>query len=201
MRLLNTTDSVLPDLEGAIKINEPAPNIYTTDHPFLNYYQQQMQLSELNKKLAVNNALPDFNIRYFNQNWYGIDDGFKGYSVGIGIPIAFWSYSANIKAAKTDFQIAEKNYEYNQLQFTSAYNSLLQQLDKNKTAIHYYEASGLMLGLKILDAAEETYKAGEAGYFEYMTAVEQYFQIQSGYLQVIHDYNETIINLNYFLNR
>jgi len=58
-----------------------------------------------------------------------------------------------------------------------------------------------MLGLKILDAAEETYKAGEAGYFEYMTAVEQYFQIQSGYLQVIHDYNETIINLNYFLNR
>ena len=201
MRLLNTTNAVLPDLSGSSKLDKPTLNTYASDHPFLNYYQQQIQLAGLNKKLAINNALPDFNFRYFNQNWYGIDDGFKGYSIGIGIPIAFWSYSANIKAAETEMQIAEINYQDNQLQFISTYNTLLQEIDKNKISVQYYELTGLALSEQILNAAEETYKAGEAGYFEYISAVEQYFEIQFSYLQSIHDYNEAIINLNYFLNK
>ncbi|MBC8047906.1 MAG: CusA/CzcA family heavy metal efflux RND transporter [Fimbriimonadaceae bacterium] len=199
MQLLNTTQFITVDKQSVNKLTEPAGSL--SSHPYLNYYAQQIDLAAYHKKLAVGEMFPDFNVRYFNQNWLGIDPGYKGYSIGIGIPIAFWSYTAKIKAAETGKQIAEKNYEGRQLEFNSTYTLLLQESEKNKAVLSFYETTGLNEAEEILKTASEIYKAGEAGYFELMHATEQYFSIYTNYLQSVYQYNQTIININYFINQ
>lgn len=151
--------------------------------------------------MAKNNLLPDFSFRYFNQNLFGIDPGYKGYSIGIGVPIAFWSYTAQIKAAETQKQIALVNYENESIQFISALAQLNLQYEIANTTVQYLESTGLTQAEEILRTAKTAYSAGEIGYFELIFANEEYFNRQFNYLQALEDLNQTIININYFINK
>ncbi|MFI5171838.1 MAG: CusA/CzcA family heavy metal efflux RND transporter [Chitinophagales bacterium] len=201
MQLLNTDEPVMIDVQFAAELSEPPLTGASKDHPYTDYYMLQIDLADYKKKLAVSEMLPDVSVRYFNQNWLGIEPGYKGYSIGVGIPIAFWNYTAKIKAAETEMQIAEKVYQNKQSEFSSSYAAFLRELEKNKTAVTFYETTGLLQADEILNTATEMYEVGEAGYFEFINAVEQSFSIRTDYLQNIYAYNKTIINLNYFINQ
>jgi len=187
---------VLPDANASIQLS---PNPSTDlNHPLLLYYNQQIDLAGYQSSLAKANMLPDLNVRYFNQNLLGIDPGYRGYSIGIGIPLAFWSYTAQIKAANTQQLIAEKDFEHKNGLFTSAYAQLRQQYEIASATKQYYETTGLLQADEILHTAYTTYDAGDIGYFELMYAIDQYFNIRFNYLQSVADVNQIIAQLNYF---
>ncbi len=191
---------VLPDVSKVTRLSFDNAEL-NMSHPFLSYYQQQIELASYQKSLAKNNLLPDFSFRYFNQNLFGIDPGYKGYSIGIGVPIAFWSYTAQIKAAETQKQIALVNYENESIQFISALAQLNLQYEIANTTVQYLESTGLTQAEEILRTAKTAYSAGEIGYFELIFANEEYFNRQFNYLQALEDLNQTIININYFINK
>lgn len=199
-QLLHTDAAFVPDETIAFKY--PAPVIVSASgtHSYTDYFTQQIELTALQKKLAVHSMLPELNVRYFNQNWLGIEPGYRGYSIGIGLPIAFWSYTARIKAAGTEKLIAEKNQEAGISEFNAHYNAALIEFEKSRSALAFYETTALQQAEDILHAADENFRTGEIDYFQFTNAAEQYFTIQRQYLSSVLQYNATIVQLQYFIN-
>jgi cobalt-zinc-cadmium resistance protein CzcA len=170
-----------------------------TQHPFLQTSMAKISLADYEKRVEVNRLYPDFNMRYFNQNWYGREPGYYGYSFGLGIPLFFWSQQGRIQSAKIHQQIARKNYESDTLAFNVAYNKAVQNFQKNLYALSYYEQTGLEQADEILSAATTAYKSGEIGYVEYTTLLSQSLDIRNSYYKALNDYNQSVIRLNYFI--
>lgn len=200
---MNSTVSVLPTNSNTEKLQSPVSNYQTQikSHPYLELSQQKISLAEYQRKVEVNKLLPDLNIRYFNQNWYGVSPGYYGYSVGIGIPLFFWSQQGRIQSAKLQQQIAQKNFENDQLVFNAAYNEALQEFQKNNSSLSYYEQTGLAQADEILASATLAYKNGEIGYVEYTTLLSQSIDIKNNFVASLNNYNQSVIKLNYFLNK
>ena len=53
----------------------------------------------------------------------------------------------------------------------------------------------------IISAAQHSYKAGDIGYIECIQNIKDAIKIKTDYLAAINNYNQTIIQLNYLLNR
>jgi len=201
MKLLNTTRLILPSasmqkLEMDIPNKEAPPN-----HPYTSVFQQKILLADYNQKAAVSQLFPDVNLRYFNQDMLGISPGYYGYSVGISIPIFFWSQSGKIQAAKLQKQIAEKDYQASVLELNTAYSQASLELQKNLSLFNYYETTGLKQADEILSASTQAYKAGEIGYVEYTSLVSQGIGIRNSYLSALNNYNQSVITIQYFINK
>jgi cobalt-zinc-cadmium resistance protein CzcA len=63
--------------------------------------------------------------------------------------------------------------------------------------VNYYESSGLQQADQILRITQFSYKKGEIGYVEYIQNLTQALSIKSGYLDILNQYNQTIINVNF----
>ena len=201
LRWLNIPQNIVPEkgpmqkMQSAVPVESPP----ATHHPFIQSSKAKISLADYEKKVEVNRLYPDFNMRYYNQEWYGKDPGYYGYSFGLGIPLFFWAQQGRIQSAKLHQQIARKNYESDTLVFNVAYNKAVQNFQKNLSALTYYEQSGLEQADEILSAATTAYKSGEIGYVEYTTLLSQSLDIRSNYFKSLNDYNQSVIHLNYFI--
>ena len=63
--------------------------------------------------------------------------------------------------------------------------------------MNYYEESALSQSELILNNAQKAFKSGTIGYVEYVQAINQGVQIQSGWLEALKNYNQAIIHLEY----
>ncbi|HEV8508182.1 MAG TPA: TolC family protein, partial [Chitinophagaceae bacterium] len=78
---------------------------------------------------------------------------------------------------------------------------LNERYNKASDQLKYYNEEGLQFAAVILNGANKGYNAGDIGYVEYIQNVNEAINIRSGYLQTINEYNQTIIQINYLLNR
>ena len=145
--------------------------------------------------------LPDLNVRYFNQNWLGIEPGYYGYSFGIGIPLFFWAQQGKIQSAKLQQQIAQKDFESATLQFNTVYTQTIQELNKQQQLLQYYETTGVQQADEIQSSATLAFNNGEIGYIEYTVLLSQSIDIKNNYLTALNTYNQAVIRLNYFSNK
>ncbi|MEP7128271.1 MAG: CusA/CzcA family heavy metal efflux RND transporter, partial [Chitinophagales bacterium] len=203
MKLLNYQQYILPVNETMKKLQSPVAVSQSpvSNHPWLNLYQQKITLADYQKKVEINKFLPDFSMRYFNQNWFGISPGYYGYSFGVGIPLFFWAQQGKIQGAKLQQQIAQKDFEAVTLQFNTAYNQAVQELNKQLGLLSYYENTGLQQANEILNAATLAFKNGEIGYIEYFTLLLQSLDIKNNYLSSLVNYNQAVIQINFYINQ
>jgi len=203
MRWMNLQEQVLPENAVLQKLQPTvaAERTQIETHPFLEVSKQNISLADYQRKAEVSRLLPDFNFRYFNQNWFGISPGYYGYSFGIGVPLFFWAQQGRIQSAKLQKQAAQKNFESDQLQFNTAYNEALQNFRKNLAALDYYEQTGLQQADEILAVASLAYNNGEIGYIEYTALLSQSIDIKNNYFASLNNYNQSVIRLNFFLNQ
>ena len=67
--------------------------------------------------------------------------------------------------------------------------------------LKYYQTECLPMAESIINAAQLSYKSGDIGYIEYIQNIKDAIKIKTDYLAAINSYNQTIIQLNYLLNR
>jgi cobalt-zinc-cadmium resistance protein CzcA len=133
---------------------------------------------------------------------YGLSDPFSGFSVSVGLPIfGGSSYRNKIKAAEIQRNYQQSLYDYERLSLTTAYSQAYQQLLKDEELLRYYEGTGLAQAEAIMKAANIAYRAGEIGFAELSQFLTQSIDIQKNYLDVLNQYNQSAIQLNYFLNK
>ena len=169
-------------------------------HPVLQFLQQQIIAKELAVKAEKAKGQPSFS---FGVNAQSLDKQTQFYygSVGVNIPIFKNGVKAKTQAAKFETEIAKKELDKNQQEISTLFLQQNQLQQQNLQQVKYYQTEGLPMAESIINAAQRSYKAGDIGYIEYIQNIKDAIKIKTDYLIAISNYNQTIIQLNYLLNR
>lgn len=174
---------------------------------------QQVEIARRNKKVEQARLRPDFTVGYFIQSltgnqskeeqttYYNTSPQFQGFIGGIAIPIFRGTYQAKIQAAEVNIQIQQKNAEYLQTRVKSRFLQELQQMLTYQSLIDHYTNTALPNANTISADAAKAYQSGDISYLEFLQSVQIALEIQSNYLQAIHSFNQSTINLQYLTNQ
>ena len=72
---------------------------------------------------------------------------------------------------------------------------------KAEELLKYYEGTGLIQADQIFDAAMLSYRAGEIGFSEMYQFFTQAVDIRKNHLEALNDYNQAVINYNYYTGK
>ncbi|MBL1280526.1 MAG: CusA/CzcA family heavy metal efflux RND transporter [Fluviicola sp.] len=163
------------------------------------------------KKVDVNKAklLPSFSIGYVNTsivgnyNINGVNEYFDGsrrfssVQASIAIPIFARSEVARIKASKLNQQIASTNADYYETVLKSEYERVYNDYIKYKTTVEYYENTALEQANLILANSKKSFENGAINYVEYIQGLTTGIEIRNQYIDVLSQYNQSIIAIEY----
>jgi heavy metal efflux system protein len=169
-------------------------------HPVLQFLQQQVVAKELAVKVEKAKGQPSFNLGINTQSLDKQAPFYFG-SIGINIPLFKNGVKARTQAARFETEIAKKELDKNQQEISTLFLQQNQLQQQNLQQVKYYQTEGLPIAESIINAAQKSYKAGDIGYIEYIQNIKDAIKIKTDYLIAINNYNQTIIQLNYLLNR
>lgn len=201
MVLLNQNEWLLPvssSLEKlSINISESS-NL----HPLLELQQQNIAIASSNIAVQKNTNKPDFSGRFFSQRVWGAKDPFTGFSVSAAIPLfGTGSNRSKVKVAEAERAIAEQSLAYQTQLLLTQKASALTTVEKNRALVSFYESSGLRQAEEIIKAASLSYRAGEISFAELSQFLSQAIGIRQNYLDVLNEYNQSVIQFNYYNNQ
>ena len=213
--LLNSKESVL-QADTVLKRTDFLPNAdisLISGNPQLGFAQQQIELSRMETKLEKSKLLPDLNIGYFSQTirgdqavngvsrTFGLGDRFTAIQAGITVPLWFGSNAAKIKASKLKEKMTQFSAEnYSKLLFGN-YNSLLGEYAKYNNSLNYYEKQAIPEANLIIDQATKSYRVGAIDYLDYIQSLSRALSIKQSYLDVLNNYNQTIISIEFITGK
>ena len=215
-QLMNSSDDfILSDSSvfRPLSINSTLEINLVTNNPLLLELYQQAVIAEQNIKLESAAILPDLNIGYFNQSLTGIQTingndvyfdrsrRFNGFNIGFSIPFTFFSNSAKIKSLNYKQQALNMEAENGKLLLQTQLQNALQQYSQNMAQYNYYKSNALPNVELMISIAMTTYRSGEIGYLEYLQAMQTASEVKLNYLQAIHQLNQSIIHINYLINK
>ncbi|MDE3213985.1 MAG: CusA/CzcA family heavy metal efflux RND transporter [Bacteroidota bacterium] len=179
---------------------ENPDSLVSGQNPVLDYYAQNIRVAQAQLSLERSGLLPDFIIGYNKQTANGTG-GYRGYEMGINIPLWFKSRRARIQAAGIGVNMAQADYDNFKSNIMTAYQQQFQQYRKWEEQLNYYEKTGINQSEEILHTAGQQYKSGNISYVEYIQDVTEAFTIKLGYLDALNHYNQTIIIIDYLIGK
>ncbi len=175
-------------------------SILVSKHPVLEYLQQQIKSKELEQKAEKAKGNPSFNLGVNTQSLDKENPFYYG-SVGINIPLFKTGIKARTEAAKIETEIAKKELEKSQQELATAFLQHYQLQKQYAEQLNYYKSEGLPMAESIVNIAQLSYKSGDIGYIEYVQNLNEANKIKTDYLTTMNNYNQTIINIQYLLNK
>ena len=198
---LNTPTEYLP-------LNEPLKKLAAEDlptdslHPSLSLQQQNIEIAKADINVQKMQNKPDFSGRIFSQSILGVKDPITGFSVGAEIPIFGKSaYKSKIQVAEAEVQLQQQQLVYQQTQLSTQKQTAYTEILKAEEMLKFYEGIGLKQADQIFDAAMLSYRAGEIGFSEMYQFFTQAIDIRKNYLVSLNDYNQAVINYNYYTGK
>ena len=177
LALEEITGGIVPDIADTV-FPVPVPvhpdslvAIYLQS-PDLQHHTQKLKLKEEQKSLVLSENLPKLSAGYYSESV--LDQKFKGFSVGISVPL--WENSNRIKQAKTEIVFAEAEKERYALKQQQEVLKQLEQLESLKVRTSLLEEA------LVEEAGQEvlalTLESGEISLTEYFYASDFYYQNQ-----------------------
>jgi len=178
-------------------------------NPVLRLYRQDIAITEKEKSLEKNHLLPDLTFGYFNQTLISTPlnvantelatsaNRFQGFQVGLSIPLWFHPQTSRIKAAEMTRRSAESRYAQTKKNTESQYAILLQEWEKYRASLLYYQQSALPQAALILKHADKAYRSGDIGYVEYLQGLNTATALQVGYLETLNNYNQSVLRIEF----
>jgi cobalt-zinc-cadmium resistance protein CzcA len=215
MILMNSTLLPIPKESDLHRIDFSfvSDSISIEQNPSLGYIHQQIEVSQIEKKLERSQLLPDLNLGYFSQTIIGIQDingvprnfgqGFRftGVQAGISVPIWFPPFAARSRAARISENVARTDAENYTKSIAGNYRSMLDEFRKFSSSVEYYEKQAVPEAYMIIEQATRSYKAGALDYLEYVLTLNRALSIRQNYLEALNNYNQTIINIEYIAGK
>jgi len=149
-------------------------------------------------RLEKANRMPDLNLEYF-QGTNNLPDAelYKGFSIGMDLPLWLGSSQAKIKSAIIRQKVVEQNGNDIQLQLQSLKNRLLNQVNRDEKALEFYDTKGKKLAEELLKMAHKSYQFGEIDFLQFIQSVKSAQIIELEYLDNLISYNKNSIRLHY----
>jgi heavy metal efflux system protein len=215
MILLNSSSLTIPAESNLHRINFSflSDSVSVEQNPSLGYIKQQVEVSQIQKRLERGQMLPDLNLGYFSQTIIGTQDingmsryfgqGFRftGVQAGISIPLWMTPYAARSKAAGISEKIARTDAEYYGKSIAGNYRSMLDEYSKFSSSVDYYEKQAVPEADLIIDQATRSYKAGALDYLDYVLTLNRALAIRQNYLDALNNVNQTIISIEYITGK
>ncbi len=200
--VLNTSTIYLPDLNPVEKIPVSFLDSSINTHLQLQLQQQNIAIAGAEINVQRQSFKPIFDGRFFTQRLYGVSNPYSGFSVSAGIPLLGGkTYRNRIKAAELERSYQQSVFNYEQLILGTSYNKAYQQLQKNLELLQYYESTGLAQADAIIKSSNLAYRGGEINFAELTQYLTQATDIQRSYLDVLNQYNQSAIQLSFYLNK
>ena len=201
-KLLNTTNNYLPDLTMLQKVQVSFLDSTIKNHPQLQLQQQNINIAQAALNVQQQNRSPNFEGRFFSQKLYGVSNPYSGFSVTVGIPLFGGSTNRNkVKAGQLEQTYQQSVLDYERLELITNYNQSYQQLLKDQDLLSYYEKTGLAQAEAIIKSSNLAYRGGEINFSELTQYLSQAIDIRKNYLDVLNQFNQSAIQLNYYLNK
>ena len=182
-----------------------------TSNPYLSYLSSQAGVARAYVTMERSKLMPNFNVGYSNQTLQGPEEvnnqnvffnkyyRFQYIQAGIGVPLWVRPYYARINAAKINQKAVQENILLYKRNLKGDMQSYEQDYLKFSKSLTYYENYAIPQSQLIISNALKGYKAGEIGYVEFVQALSRALTIKSDYLKTVHDYNLSVINIQYLL--
>lgn len=208
-RLLRTDRVFMPAAEQPIPdVGFPTTPDALGTHPLLESAHREVRMAERQRNVERHATLPDLQARWFDQRLYmneggpravtGADDLFRGYSLGIGLPIAFWDHRSRIKTAGLQERIAHEQAEQLRADLDAGYRASLELAQQSREAWLAYDGPLAGQADVIERSATQAYRAGDIGYVELTTLLAQSTDLRLGRIQARAAYLQALIQLDHF---
>jgi cobalt-zinc-cadmium resistance protein CzcA len=164
--------------------------------PLLNYYRQQLDVSEAEWKTEKANFLPKLDLGYSRQSVDGTS-GFYGWEAGISVPLLFFSQSGKTKAARLNYEMTGQEYRQRAIELNASYKELLSRYRVMGEVLAYYKNEALPLAAEQIEAANLGYRLGSLSYIEFIQNTESAITTRQEYLSRLSDFFEIKEQLEY----
>ena len=186
-------------------------NTLMLNNPTFKYINQKIAIAEAEKSVIKSKVLPDFSIGYFNQSNIGsinqdgsisnTNDRFKGFKVGISLPLFYGSFASDIKSSelKENNAKTEANYYKSYIQ-----NQLKQQVinvEKFEKSLTFYRDIAIPQSDLLLNNSSKSYDNGNINYLEYFQSLNQGISLKLNYINTLNRYNQSVISLEFLINQ
>lgn len=202
---------VLSDDSRLLKLDT---NLFiSSSHPFLLDLKEQINLCVQKKNVEVQKWFPDIMFSYFNQsiygpaNIYGTDyfltraNRLQGFQVGLNIPLFFKPHLSKVKAAGLSVEVATEEYHKNLKDMEGNYKVLVNEYLMTNKNLDYYSKNILKNAREMSFQSLEAYNNKEINYIEYLSIISKSFEIERHFLNLILENNQSVIKLEYLLNK
>ncbi|MEZ0541568.1 CusA/CzcA family heavy metal efflux RND transporter [Fibrella arboris] len=217
---LDATEQALPKLMLPYAIDSlqrpqsglPRSVVALSDqHPQIRQLQQQILVAEQTRLVEQARLRPDFLIGLFSQTLIGnqLIDGqeiyfgpgyrFTGGQLGVTFPLFGKAQKARVEAARIGEQVAQAELQTGQFALHQQVQQAVNQYDQYRTALAYYEQNGLAQAQLIQTNARRAFRGGDIGYVEFSLAIQQALTIRSSYLDLLNQYNQSVLYITYLL--
>lgn len=202
---LTIPDQALPKLP----LTFPTDSALIAKNPLLSQLQAQIQLAQQTRSVEQARLKPDFLIGVFSQTlignqlidgqeiYYGPGHRFMGGQLGVSIPLLTGAAKARIQAARVGEEVAQTQLQSQQFALQQQAAQALAQYNQYRDALTYYEQNGLAQAQLIQDSARKSFRSGDIGYVEFSLAIQQALTIRLNYLDLLHQYNQSVLYINY----
>jgi outer membrane protein, heavy metal efflux system len=190
---------VAPIQKMGMQLTGPALFIdtgYFRSHIRMLYYGQQQVINQRALRLERNRLLPGITFGYLNQGPATTPLTYR-FRAGITVPLWFWQYSGNIRAAKIGVQVAEQQYRAQRLQLSSDLLQARSEFAGSQNKLAYYETTALAQSRTIIDASQRYFEGGEIEYTNHLRTMNEAYTIQRSHLEALRDYNKAVLRLSY----
>ena len=181
------------------------------NNPLLRQLQQRIQMAQQNRLVEQARLKPDFLVGLFSQTltgnqlingqevYFGPGYRFNGGQLGVTLPLLGQAQKSRINAARIGEQIAQTDLENQRFALDQQLQQAFRQYEQYRTTLTYYEANGLPQAGLIQANARRAFSGGDIGYVEFSLALGQSLTIRSNYLDLLNQYNQSVLYINYLL--
>ncbi|MCK9203812.1 MAG: CusA/CzcA family heavy metal efflux RND transporter [Bacteroidales bacterium] len=195
---IQIADTVLVKLPMVLSLDSTA----IFQNPSLKFLEYQMTQAKIERQTETSRLFPDMMIGYFNQSnkEFSPDYRFTGIQAGLTIPVLFFPQKGKIESAKLEEKKAMESYKYQTNAFQHQLHILVEENEKYRQSLAYFESVALQMAEAILEQADKSYKAGAIDYMEFVQNLRQGIEIRNNYLETLNAYNQSVIAIEFLLN-
>ncbi len=189
----------------------PTDSAQLAQNPLLAQLQQQIQLAGQTRLVEQARLKPDFVAGVFTQTlignqlisgqerYFGPGYRFNGAQVGISWPLLGKAQRARVDAARIGEQLARTELQSGQFALERQLAQATQQYGQLRDALATYEQNALPQATLIQNNARRAFGGGDIGYVEFTLALQQALTIRTNHLDLLNQYNQSVLFINYLL--
>lgn len=164
------------------------------NNPTLRLMEQNIGVQSRELLVRKRALSPGLQAGYFTQQIEGVT-GLDGFVIGVNFPLWFPSRTSRIQEARIETESAGKLLEYQQTSLKHELFLLQQQESQRRERMNFYRNQALPKARQMVRLAEERYQQGEQEFASYLQQLIRQFKVEMAHIDAIHQYNQTVIQL------